>query len=515
MRAAVFLDIVDSTQIASQLGDERWQSLLSRELQILRKLLRERGGEEIDVAGDGLFALFREPTPAVRFAAGAAEAIRTIGLEIRAGVHFGEVEFADGKPAGIVVHTGARTMGTGGAGEVIVTGGVRDLLTGGHLRFEGHGTHELKGVPGSWQLFRLVEIDGRKLSPPAVAEVAASRREEAAVAPALVRRRTFLAGVAAAAAAGSLGAYLLTREGKPTTSLPRSNRVFRLDPATDELTMLPSKLSFPAGGALSCIAVGEGGVWVGGSVLHHIDPNDSDVVDVRVPSAGGLQVVTDVATGHDDVWFADIRSLYRIDPADDELLDSYRFEVEQENNATRTLPTAVVVGFNSVWVCFEDGSLFRFDAGAKLRRPTRIPLDGVLSDLVVTAGALWVGDEFGRIIRVDPDILRITPIEVGGQPKALTATDDRVWAVDPTGIVVVVDPEARREAERIPVEGELVDIAAGLDAVWIADRDGDLIELDPTLRRVVDRTTVGGPISALAVDEERGVVWIRTSPHVS
>ena len=511
LRAVVFLDTVGSTTIASELGDERWQTLLRRELQILRKLLKEHGGREVDVAGDGLFALFREPDPAVRFAASAADAVRDIGLEIRAGVHFGEVEFADGRPAGIVVHTGARTMGTGGAGEVIVTGGVRDLLTGGHLRFEGHGTHELKGVPGSWQLFRLVEIDGRDLEPAAVAEVAASRRKEAAVAPALVRRRTFLAGIATAAVAASVGTYLLTRDEESTVSTPRDNRLFRFDPVTDELTMLRSKLSVPGAGLLSCIAVGEGGVWVGGSLLHHVDPNDGDVADVEVTPKGGFPVVSDVATGYNDVWFIDILDLYRIDPADDELLDSFRLGVDLLGDPF-SQPTGVIVGFDSVWVCVDDGSLFRFAAGAKLRRPTLVSLGGALSDLVVTDGALWVADEFGRVIRVNPDGLGVKPIDVGGQPKALAATDDRVWAVDPKGIVVAVDPEARREPERIPVEGDLVDIAAGVDAVWIADRDGDLIKLDPVLRQVVDRTPVGGPISALAVDEEDGVVWIRTQP---
>jgi class 3 adenylate cyclase/streptogramin lyase len=512
LRAVVFVDTVGSTQIAATLGDKRWQELLRRELLILRGLLRERGGHEVDTAGDGLFALFREPAPAVRFAASACEAVRAIGLEVRAGVHFGEVEFSEGRPGGIVVHTGARTMSIGGAGEVLVTQTVRELGSGGDLSFAEHGTHELKGVPGHWPLFRLTEVDQKPMSPPLADDEADTRRREESVPVPLVRRRTFLAGIATAAVAGSVGTYVLTRDEEPAVSRPRDNRVFRFEPATDQLTMLPSKLSVPAGNFLACVAVGEGGVWVGGSVLHHVDPQNGEVVDLQVATAGGLPLVNDVTTGADDVWFVDIRAVYRIDPADDELLDSYRFDVEQENNATSALPTSVVVGFDSVWVCLEDGSLFRFDAGAQLRRPTRVSLNGVLSDLVVTAGALWVADEFGRIIRLDPDSLRVTPIDVGGQPKALTATDDRVWAVDPAGIVIVVDLEARREAERIPVEGDLVDIAAGLGAVWVADHHGDVIELDPALRRVVGRTSVGGPISALAVDEERGVVWIRTSP---
>jgi hypothetical protein len=162
----VFLDTVGSTRIAAELGDERWQVLLRRELAVLRHLLKERGGREVDAAGDGLFVLFREPAQGVRFAADAALAVRELGLETRAGVHFGETEFAEGHPGGIVVHTGARTMSTGGPGEVIVTQTVRDLVSGGNLRFAEHGVHELKGVPGTWPLFRLVGIDGQSLAPP-------------------------------------------------------------------------------------------------------------------------------------------------------------------------------------------------------------------------------------------------------------------------------------------------------------------------------------------------------------
>ena len=155
LRAVVFLDTVGSTQIASELGDERWQTLLRRELQILRRLLKESGGREVDVAGDGLFALFDQPAAAVRFAASAVEAVREIGVEVRAGVHFGEVEFSDGHPAGIVVHTGARVMSLGDAGQVIVTQTLRDLVSGGRLRFADRGTHELKGIPGSSSLYLL------------------------------------------------------------------------------------------------------------------------------------------------------------------------------------------------------------------------------------------------------------------------------------------------------------------------------------------------------------------------
>jgi class 3 adenylate cyclase len=109
LRAVVFVDTVGSTGIAAELGDERWQRLLLKELAILRGILKDQGGSEVDAAGDGLFALFDEPAAAVRFAAEATVAVREIGVEVRAGVHFGQCEFSNGRPAGIVVHTGART----------------------------------------------------------------------------------------------------------------------------------------------------------------------------------------------------------------------------------------------------------------------------------------------------------------------------------------------------------------------------------------------------------------------
>jgi class 3 adenylate cyclase len=216
LQTVLFLDTVGSTSIAAELGDEHWQVLLRRELAILRHLLKERGGREVDAAGDGLFALFREPAKAVLFAADATVAVRELGLEIRAGVHFGECEFSEGHPGGIVVHTGARTMSTGGPGEVIVTQTVRDLVTGGSLRFAGHGVHELKGVPGTWPLFMLTGIDDETVAPPLPEEEAVARRRGAAARPPVVRRRTFLGGIVAAVVVSSRGRTCLP--GETTTS---------------------------------------------------------------------------------------------------------------------------------------------------------------------------------------------------------------------------------------------------------------------------------------------------------
>jgi class 3 adenylate cyclase len=510
LRAVVFLDTVGSTQIASELGDERWQSLLRRELQILRRLLKESGGREVDVAGDGLFALFDEPAAAVRFAASAVEAVHEIGVEVRAGVHFGEVEFSDGHPAGIVVHTGARAMSLGDAGQVIVTQTLRDLVSGGRLRFVDRGTHELKGIPGSSSLYLLTEIDSDKVAPPLDEDEASSRREQASEPTPLVKRRTFMAGIGGVAVTGAAAVYLLTRqdtrrEETVDPPLPTDNRLFRYVLDTDELTMMPGV--YASGEYNPSIAFGEGAVWTGDFVLHHVDPDDGsegDPIDLLVGGAGGGEFVFGVTIGFDDVWVATGAGLHRIDPGDDEEL------------GFRALPMGragtVAIGFGSVWVGNGSGTLFRVEPSRTLPILETLQVGDVVSGVVAAGGLIWVEDEFGALVPVDPSLNRILePVTVGGTPRGLAATGDRLWAVDTTAMnVTVVDIETREEIRSIPVGGEPVDVVAGLGAVWVADFEGRIVRIDTTLLSVADDKFVDGPVTALAVDEDNGVIWLRT-----
>ena len=117
-----------------------------------RELARYRG-QEIDTAGDGVFASFYGPARAIRCACAIREAVRTLGLELRSGLHTGECEIASGKLAGIAVHTGARVAATAGPGEVLVSQTVKDLVAGSGLEFDDRGTRELKGLPGEWRLY--------------------------------------------------------------------------------------------------------------------------------------------------------------------------------------------------------------------------------------------------------------------------------------------------------------------------------------------------------------------------
>jgi class 3 adenylate cyclase len=159
LATVLFTDIVDSTAKAAALGDRQWHELLERHHALVRRELDRYGGKEIDTAGDGFFATFDGPARAVRCASAIVDVVRELGLEVRAGVHTGEVELVDGKVSGIAVHIGARVAHEAGPGEVLVSSTVKDLVVGSGLRFGERGRVALKGVPGEWQLY-VVVVDG-------------------------------------------------------------------------------------------------------------------------------------------------------------------------------------------------------------------------------------------------------------------------------------------------------------------------------------------------------------------
>jgi pimeloyl-ACP methyl ester carboxylesterase len=153
LATVLFTDIVGSTQKAVELGDWRWRELLSEHDTTVRRELARFRGREVDTAGDGFLATFDGPARAVRCATAIRESVGQLGLDVRAGVHTGECELDGKKVRGIAVHTGARVAALAGAGEVLVSSTVKDLVAGSGLEFEDRGAHELKGVPGEWRIY--------------------------------------------------------------------------------------------------------------------------------------------------------------------------------------------------------------------------------------------------------------------------------------------------------------------------------------------------------------------------
>ena len=149
----LFTDVVGSTERAAALGDRAWRALLDAHHALVRRELERHRGREVEFTGDGLLARFDGPARAIRCACAIRDGVRSLGLEVRAGLHTGEVELAGEGVRGIAVHIGARVSTEAGAGEVLVSSTVKDLVAGSGLHFEERGARALRGVPGEWRLY--------------------------------------------------------------------------------------------------------------------------------------------------------------------------------------------------------------------------------------------------------------------------------------------------------------------------------------------------------------------------
>lgn len=155
LTTVMFTDLVGSTDRARALGDRGWRDLLGQHHAIVRRELARFRGEERDTAGDGFFATFDGPARAIRAGQAIVTGVEPLDLRVRVGIHVGECEMHDNKPAGIAVSIGARVAAIAQPGEVLITSTVRDLVAGAGLDFTERGEHELKGVPGPWKLYAL------------------------------------------------------------------------------------------------------------------------------------------------------------------------------------------------------------------------------------------------------------------------------------------------------------------------------------------------------------------------
>ena len=153
LATVLFTDVVESTQRATELGDGRWHDLIDMHDRIGADEVARFRGRVIKNTGDGILATFDGPARAIRCAAGIGEAVRSLGIDIRAGLHAGEVELRGDDIGGIAVHTAARVMGEAGPGEILVSSTVKDLVVGSGIEFLDRGDHELRGLEGQWHLF--------------------------------------------------------------------------------------------------------------------------------------------------------------------------------------------------------------------------------------------------------------------------------------------------------------------------------------------------------------------------
>ena len=507
LAAVLFTDIVGSTSIAAEMGNTRWVELVARHHRIVRHQIGRFGGREVDDAGDGFFVTFERPADAIRCAVAAAEAVRELGIEIRAGVSFGELGTVGRKPGGLAVNTASRVMSVGGAGEVLVPASVREIVSGSGITFAEHGVHRLKGLDGEFQLSSVTGVDGAEVAPPLDAEQAAARRRD--IFPAGAKRTTMFAGLAAGVVAIAATAWILlggpAEEPRTGAGLLRHS-VVRIDAETGRiLSRIPIGAAGRDEGNLAFIdhpiVAGEGGVWLlRPPKLLHLDPVHEDI---RSRIEVGVATSQTVDVGFGAIWVLTDRTLYRVHPGTGEPRPVFRLP-PAAGIATYALAIA-----EHIWVVDSDGTLVRMDPTTGARDP--IETDLSTGRIAATDSGLWVADILsGAMTSLDAETLRETgdPVELSGSVDQVVTSAEDLWVLDNlAGTVTRVNTTSREEGRPTRVGQDPTDMSAGLGAVWVGDRDGSLYRLD-AVTLDVQSFPIGAEVLGVAVDERAEAVWV-------
>jgi class 3 adenylate cyclase len=515
-----FLDVVGSTALATDLGDTRWRVVLTSFRTVVRQELKRHGGKEQDTSGDGFFATFAEPVQALRGAAAIAAAVQEIGLDVRSGIHTGEVEEVDGTLGGIGVHIGARAMALAGPAEVIVTSTVKELVAGSGATFDDAGEHELKGVEGLWRMNRLKSID-IELPPPLAPEVAAERL--AGLAPSTRRRRWHFAAAAAVliAAAAVAGGILATR-GSPTPAGKIS--LLQLDPHTGEIvrTIRDGTLGCPCGANLFAV---DGTLW-------ERSGRNGNGIAVRNMTSGQTQRVTqapvgslDGAVGYGSVWL--LRSLVRNGSATP--INVVQRRDELSGRVTATIPLTVLinsggpdagtiaVGNGAVWALQADGTLDRIDPLTN-KLTGRFQTNATETEILLpTGGYEWICEcRDHEVLRYDARTHTGKTFHFPEQPWHLvevnTGRRATLWLMDEQGATLTeIDPHTGKPKQPLGLNGTPTEAVQLGDSIWVAA--GTVVDRI----RLPGRTRTSIPLpkgmnaTGIAADPATSRLWINNS----
>ena len=506
LTTVLFVDIVGSTELASAIGDAAWQSLLGRYYAAVRDRLKRLGGRQIDTAGDGLFAAFDAPANAITCALSIRDAATELGFAIRAGLHMGEVQTIEGKVGGIAVHIGARIAGAAGPGEVLVSGTVKDLVTGSRLRFEDRGETALRGIAEPRHLFLALppvpESPTSSAQPGTVGDRTVPGRWPSV--PGSTRSRAVVVAVVGVALVATTATALLSSSTTPPS--PRPSSVPSQSPApipviADSVGRMDDTGRIVAtvrvGAQPDAIALGAGSAWVTDATddaVSRLDAAGSTVIG-RIPVGG---IPAGIAFGFGAVWVANSgdRTVSRIDPTTNEVVAVI---------PVGTAPAGIATDDRWVWVTNRlDHTLSRID-----------PTDGSTKTFVVgatplgvatAAGSAWVADsDSNLVVQLDAQtgVVR-AQVGVGNGPLAIAATPagDAVWVVNSRdGTVSRIDTTTASVTAAITVGADPTGIAIGPDGVWVAvSSTSEIVKIDPTSDQIIGRFPVGASPRSLVVD---------------
>jgi YVTN family beta-propeller protein len=506
LTTVLFTDIVGSTEMVAELGDRGWRELVQEHHKVIRAALKRHGGREVDTAGDGFFAIFDAPAAAAQCALDAVEAVKALGLQIRAGLHVGEVEQIGAKVGGIAVPIGARIMAAAGASEVLASETVRDLAEGSGLHFEERGERELKGVPGTRRLYAVVPSVQPAVQPgastvtgeeQAARRAAAVRRSEAR--PFWQRHPRLSSGVAFGVAIVIVSTAVLAWSPWRPKALAgiAENAVGVIDPSRNEIVG-ETKVEDQPG----AIAVGQDAVWVtnsGSNTVSRIDPKTGAVVrsiDVGKNPAG-------LAVGNGSVWVANSgeRSVTRINIETGRAVESI---------AVGNGPTAIGFGGGAVWVVnTSDGTLTRIDATTGEAGPAT-SVASLPDAIAVDESGIWVASQDGATVtHLDPasGAALAAPMAVGSRPSAIAIGADSIWVANAgDGTVSRIDPTNDRVIGVVDVGEAPTDLAVDGSTLWVADGAGaiDRFAIDNLSAAPITIVTGSAPQAIALVD---GEVW--------
>lgn len=505
LTTVLMTDIVASTEHAVELGDRGWRDLVQLHHDLVRRALRRHAGREVDTAGDGFFAVFDAPAGAVECALQIGRRVKELGIEIRAGVHVGEVELVGGKIGGLSVPIAARITGLAGPGEVLVSSTVRDLAAGSGLRFEDRGHHRLKGVPGEWQISAVIPATVDEAAPDATDRDLAHRRaaavRRARSRPIWERRpRLTAATVAAFAMALAGGGLLAWRPWQPPAlASVEEDAIGVIDVERGEIVA-----SVRVGARPGAIAIGDGVAWIvntGSDTVVRVDLETRTVTREVDVGRGPTGIV--VAGG--SVWVADgaDRTVTRINADTGRVVDT----IDVGNG-----PVAITAGADAIWVALaRDSSVVRIDLASGA---TDEPIPVVAGPVALVAGedALWVASsDIAAITRIDPrtGVTPAAPISLSARPVGIALAGASVWVAAEDGTLTRIDATSNRITATVDVGGTPSAITADESAIWIADREGsihrvDLLDPSAPPRRVA---TSSAPEAIATVP---GELWLTT-----
>jgi len=491
LATVLFTDIVGSTARAEQLGDAAWRALLDSHHRAVRRLLRRHHGREVDTAGDGFFATFAQPADAIRCALEAADAVATLGIEIRAGIHTGEVEPMGAKVGGMAVHLGARILSVAEPGQIVVSGTVRDLVTGAGFTFRDLGTRPLKGIAEDWRLFE-VERPAPAAAVPTIPVVARG----------FPVRRPFVVGGALVGLAlvAALLAFVLVRGPSGPVEGATGGNFIR--PIEADGSLEPG---FRVGRGPAGMTFSNDALWVantfGGTVSRVIPDEGEDAVV-------GAGVPTDLAAAGGLIWVLDpfASTVTILNPTEARVLQT----IEAHGRA-------IAATADAVWLADDiNDAVHRIDPRTRtLVVSIDLPAGSGPSALAATADAVWVVNALsGLLSRIDPrtNEVVIARLALASTPTSVAAGDGAVWvASEGADVVIQVDPDTNRvvgqqtacdrPTDLLVVGGDVVVACAGDRSVWRIRGTGG----QPII------TEVDGVPSGLASDGERVWVTVRES----